>query len=59
MADRDLPGPVDPLGGDAGITVLAHAGHWIEGAIFVPPALIVAGALVISSLREKRRRRRG
>ena len=41
------------------MTVIAHAGHWLEGAIFALPVLIVAGALLVSSLREKRRRRRG
>jgi hypothetical protein len=40
------------------VTVIAHAGHWIEGAIFAAPVLIVATALGISAVREKRRRRR-
>lgn len=40
------------------MTVIAHAGHWIEGAIFAAPVLIVAAALGISAIREKRRRRR-
>jgi hypothetical protein len=40
------------------MTVIAHAGHWIEGAIFAAPVLIVAGALGYSSMRERRRRRR-
>ena len=40
------------------MTVIAHAGHWIEGAIFALPVLVVAGALGVSSLRERRRRRR-
>jgi hypothetical protein len=39
------------------MTVIAHAGHWIEGAIFAAPVLIVAGALTISSMKERRRRR--
>jgi hypothetical protein len=41
------------------MTVIAHAGHWIEGAIFAAPVLIVAGALGVSTLRERRRRKRG
>jgi hypothetical protein len=40
------------------VTVVAHAGHWIEGVIFAAPVLIVAVALGISALREKRRRKR-
>jgi hypothetical protein len=40
------------------MTVIAHAGHWIEGAIFAAPVLIVAAALGISAFREKRRRKR-
>ena len=40
------------------MTVITHAGHWIEGAIFAAPVLIVAAALGISAIREKRRRRR-
>ena len=39
------------------MTVIAHAGHWIEGGIFAAPVIIVAGALAVSSVREKRRRR--
>jgi hypothetical protein len=39
------------------MTVIAHAGHWIEGAIFALPVLIVAVALGVSALRERRRRR--
>ncbi len=27
------------------MTVIAHAGHWIEGGIFAAPVIIVAGAL--------------
>ena len=40
------------------MTVIAHAGHWIEGGIFAAPVIIVADALAVSSVREKRRRRR-
>jgi hypothetical protein len=40
------------------MTVVAHAGHWIEGGIFALPVLIVAGALGVSSIRERRRRKR-
>ena len=40
------------------MTVIAHAGHWIEGGIFAAPVIIVAAALAVSSVREKRRRRR-
>ena len=40
------------------MTVTAHAGHWIGGAIFAAPVLIVAAALGISAFREKRRRKR-
>jgi hypothetical protein len=40
------------------MTVIAHAGHWIEGLIFAAPVLIVAGALGVSTARERRRRKR-
>ena len=40
------------------MTIIAHAGHWIEGGIFAAPVIIVAVALAVSSVREKRRRRR-
>jgi hypothetical protein len=39
------------------MTVIAHAGHWIEGAIFAAPVLLVAAALAVSSVKERRRRR--
>jgi hypothetical protein len=39
------------------MTVLAHAGHWIEGGIFAAPVVIVAVALGVSSMRERKRRR--
>ena len=39
------------------MTVIAHAGHWIEGGIFAAPVVVVAVALGVSSMRERKRRR--
>jgi hypothetical protein len=36
---------------------LAHAGHWLASLLYLVPVLIVVGALVWQSWRDKRRRR--
>jgi hypothetical protein len=36
------------------IVPLAHAGHWIEGAIYFAPVLLVVGALGFQSWRDRR-----
>jgi hypothetical protein len=35
---------------------LAHAGHWLASLLYLVPVLIVVGALVWQSWRDKRRR---
>jgi hypothetical protein len=37
---------------------LAHAGHWIEGAIYFAPVVLVVGALGFQSWKDRRRRGR-
>jgi len=36
---------------------LAHAGHWLW-VLYLPPILIVAGSLLRSSIKERRRGKR-
>ena len=36
------------------IVPLAHAGHWIEGAIYFAPVALVVGALLFQGWRERR-----
>jgi hypothetical protein len=36
---------------------LAHAGHWLASLLYLVPVLIVVGALVWQSWRDKRRHR--
>jgi hypothetical protein len=38
--------------------VTAHAGHWLVSLVYAAPALLLAGGLAISVLRERRRRAR-
>jgi hypothetical protein len=38
--------------------VLAHAGHWIESIVFGAPVVVLAGALGLDALRNRRRKRR-
>ena len=35
---------------------LAHTGHWIESVVFAVPVAVLAGAMVVERLRERRRR---
>lgn len=37
------------------MTVFAHAGHWTVSLIYAAPALLLAGALVLSTLKQRRR----
>ena len=37
---------------------LAHAGHWLW-VLYLPPILIVAGSLLRSTLKERRKRKDG
>jgi hypothetical protein len=39
------------------IVPLAHAGHWIEGVIYFLPVLLVVGALLFQSWRDRRSER--
>jgi hypothetical protein len=34
--------------------ILAHAGHWFAGLLYLAPVLIVVGALLYQSWRDKR-----
>jgi hypothetical protein len=42
------------LGGES-MTVFAHIGHWYVSLIYAAPALLLAGALAISTVRQRRR----
>jgi hypothetical protein len=42
------------LGGER-MTVFAHAGHWLVSMVYAAPALLLAGALVVSTIRQRRR----
>lgn len=35
--------------------VLAHVGHWAVSLIYAAPALLLAGALAVSTIRQRRR----
>jgi membrane protein DedA with SNARE-associated domain len=37
---------------------LAHAGHWLASLLYLVPVLVVVGALVWQSWRDRRRSRR-
>ncbi len=41
------------------MTLLACIGHWYVSLIYAAPALLLGGALGISTLREKRRKAAG
>jgi hypothetical protein len=38
----------------AGVVILAHAGHWFAGLLYLAPVLIVVGALLYQSWKDKR-----
>jgi hypothetical protein len=38
-----------------GALILAHAGHWLAGLLYLAPVLIVVGALVFQSWKDRRR----
>ncbi|MBB4662510.1 hypothetical protein [Conexibacter arvalis] len=37
------------------MTVYAHVGHWLVSMVYAAPALLLAGALIVSTIRQKRR----
>ena len=37
------------------VLILAHAGHWIAGLLYLAPVVIVVGALGYQSWKDKRR----
>lgn len=37
------------------MTVFAHAGHWLVSMVYAAPALLLAGALIVSTIRQRRR----
>jgi hypothetical protein len=36
------------------VVIVAHAGHWLAGLLYLAPVLIVVGALVFQSWKDKR-----
>jgi hypothetical protein len=38
----------------AAVVILAHAGHWFAGLLYLAPVLIVVGALGYQSWKDKR-----
>jgi hypothetical protein len=36
------------------VFILAHAGHWIAGLLYLAPVLIVVGALAFQNLKDRR-----
>ncbi|HWI75072.1 MAG TPA: hypothetical protein VNT55_24125 [Baekduia sp.] len=36
------------------LLIMAHAGHWLAGLLYLAPVLIVVGALVFQSWKDKR-----
>lgn len=36
------------------VLILAHAGHWLAGLLYLAPVLIVVGALVLQSWKDRR-----
>jgi hypothetical protein len=38
-----------------GALILAHAGHWLAGLLYLAPVLIVVGALGLQSWKDRRR----
>ena len=41
------------------MSLLAHASHWLAQVAYVAPVLLLVVALAITSLRDRRRERRG
>jgi hypothetical protein len=37
------------------LLILAHAGHWLAGLLYLAPVVIVVGALVFQSMKDRRR----
>jgi hypothetical protein len=37
------------------MTVFAHIGHWYVSIIYAAPAILLAGALAVSTIRQRRR----
>jgi hypothetical protein len=46
---------VADLGGEPLMLPYAHAGHWLVSLVYAAPALLLAGALAISTMRQRRR----
>jgi hypothetical protein len=46
---------VADLGGEQLMVVFAHAGHWLVSMVYAAPALLLAGALAVSTVRQRRR----
>lgn len=38
----------------AAALILAHAGHWLAGLLYLAPVLIVVGALLLQSWKDRR-----
>jgi len=38
----------------AAVLILAHAGHWLAGLLYLAPVVIVVGALVLQSWKDRR-----
>ena len=38
----------------ASVLILAHAGHWLAGLLYLAPVLIVVGALLYQSWKDRR-----
>jgi hypothetical protein len=36
------------------VLILAHAGHWLAGLLYLAPVVIVVGALVFQSWKDRR-----
>jgi hypothetical protein len=36
------------------LLILAHAGHWLAGLLYLAPVVIVVGALVFQSWKDRR-----
>ena len=39
----------------AAALILAHAGHWLAGLLYLAPVVIVVGALIFQSWKDRRR----
>ncbi|HST40878.1 hypothetical protein VSS74_07415 [Conexibacter stalactiti] len=37
------------------MTLYAHVGHWAVSLIYAAPAILLAGALAVSTIRQRRR----